>query len=120
MKRTCILCAGVAALLLLGACAAPPIVAPVVMAPPGWVYAQYTAPLTVRFDDTEVGPYKGESKIQYLMVPLFIINPSFTWGDGSLRAAAREGGLKKVNCADYEYMQVLGLYAELKVIAYGE
>jgi len=118
--RSLSVCACVVAALLVGACAAPPYVAPVVMMPPGWVYSQYKAPLTTDFHNTEVGPYKGESKIQYLMVPLFIINPSFTWGDGSIRAAAREGNLKHVNCADYEYMQVMGVYAEMKVIAYGE
>jgi hypothetical protein len=41
-------------------------------------------------------------------------------GDCSIDAAAKDGGLNKVNHLDYDYMNILGIYQKVTVIAYGE
>jgi hypothetical protein len=40
--------------------------------------------------------------------------------DASIEAAARQGGLDEVAYADYEMMNVLGVYSEFTVHAYGK
>ena len=41
-------------------------------------------------------------------------------GDCSVAAAAKNGGIKKVNHVDYRYKNILGLYQETTVVVYGE
>ena len=44
----------------------------------------------------------------------------YAWGDCSVTAAAREGGLKRVDYLDYEYDNVIGIWQKVTVTAYGE
>lgn len=41
-------------------------------------------------------------------------------GDASIEAAMKNGGITKVQHVDYESKGILGIYAEFKVIVYGE
>ena len=41
-------------------------------------------------------------------------------GDASLNAAARDGGISKVHHVDYEYFNILGVYAKSTTVVYGE
>jgi len=48
---------------------------------------------------------------------------SFGWGDMSLEAATRNGGITKIHYADHEILEilpVLGLYTKATLIVYGE
>lgn len=44
----------------------------------------------------------------------------YAWGDCSITAAARNGGLKRVDFVDYKYDNVLGIWQKVTVTAYGE
>jgi len=44
----------------------------------------------------------------------------YAWGDCSVTAAARNGGLKRVDYLDYSYLNVIGIWQEVTVTAYGE
>jgi len=44
----------------------------------------------------------------------------YAWGDCSITAAAKNGGLKRVDYLDYSYFNVLGVWQEVTVTAYGE
>lgn len=44
----------------------------------------------------------------------------FSWGDCSLDAAVRDGGLARVDYADYEYVSVFnGFFSKTTVYVYG-
>ena len=45
---------------------------------------------------------------------------SFGWGDMSLDAAARNGGITKIHYADHEILSILGVYTQATLIVYGE
>ncbi|HPK03591.1 MAG TPA: TRL domain-containing protein [Candidatus Sumerlaeota bacterium] len=90
-----------------------------VQPPPGFIYEQVSAPLSYNFAETPAQPGKtGVSQANYLCIP-FIPYLSFSWGDVSIENAAREGNLDEVAYADYEVMQVLGVFTQMKIIAHG-
>ena len=90
--------------------------------PPGFIYDHIQAPLDLNYhDDVIAKPGKvGESKTQY--VSLWILAPvlSFGWGDASVDSAAADGGIKEVQHVDYERKQILGVYSEFTIRAYGK
>ncbi|MCX7806338.1 MAG: TRL-like family protein [Planctomycetota bacterium] len=42
------------------------------------------------------------------------------FGDSSVNAAARDGAITKVHHVDYEYLNILGMYAKSTTVVYGE
>jgi hypothetical protein len=42
------------------------------------------------------------------------------WGDSSIKTAAANGGITKIQHVDYHTMAVLGVYAKTTVTVYGE
>ena len=42
------------------------------------------------------------------------------WGDAALDTAAREAGITTIYYADYEWLEVLGVYRRATVCVYGE
>jgi hypothetical protein len=97
----------VAALLLaLGSlgCLGAPIVPPL-----GLVYTDLDAPLSL---NGQVGERRGEASVVAI---LGLISA----GDGSVRAAARNGGISRVERVDYEFFNVLGIYQRYTTVAYG-
>ncbi len=115
MKKILLVLAVLSLLLIGSGCAA--VRAPVVP-PIGWLYTSYKAPLMTDYHGTELGSKKGTAKTQYLLFPWIWLD--FAWGDAAIREAAEEGGITNVRAADYEFMQVLGTYAEFTVHAYGD
>jgi len=87
-------------------------VAPVVP-PTGFLFSQYSAPLTTEFDETPAtGLKQGEaSSVGVLWLLAF--------GDCSLDAAAEAGGLSTIEYCDYSYLNVLGFYQQFTVVAHG-
>ena len=81
--------------------------------PVGNVYTNYTAPLGVELTDTKIGPKTGEAKTTSILGLV-------AFGDASIQAAAKNGGLKKVYHADYKYFNILGIIKETTVIVNGE
>ena len=94
-------------------------VTPVVV-PPGFIWSETAAPLSCDFQQTPVdGGRTGVSSVRFLSVPFTYGFLSFSWGDASLEEAVRAGGLEQVDFADYEVMQVLTVFTEMKVTAHG-
>ena len=81
--------------------------------PVGTIYTGFTAPLGVELTDTKIGPRTGSAKTTSIL-------GLFAFGDASIQAAAKNGGLKKVYHADYKYNNILGIFAETTVIVNGE
>ena len=44
----------------------------------------------------------------------------FAWGDSSIKTAAANGGITKIQHVDYHTTGVLGIYSETTVTVYGE
>jgi hypothetical protein len=44
----------------------------------------------------------------------------FAWGDSSIKTAAANGGITKIQHVDYHTKSVLGVYSETTVTVYGE
>ena len=86
--------------------------------PLGLLYTQVKAPLTTDFDETVVRDHYGESTSIFLMEP--ILGTSYAWDDCSLEKAAKDGNLKSVDYADYEFKLILGMFGQTTVRAYGE
>lgn len=108
----------VAAVLLLSACATP-FRAPV-RPPEGVLVTIYRAPLQIDMDATRPGPELGTASTYFIQDPIFT-GINLAWGDASIEAAAREGGLETVRHADYaRFSFFLGIFQKMTVRAYGE
>jgi hypothetical protein len=83
----------------------------------------YKAPLQVEAIGQKIGPKVGKAKVQGILIGgvLFFagIPPILAWGDASVAAAAKNGGITTVNHLDYEILSILGIYVEYTLIAYG-
>lgn len=90
-----------------------------VMPPAGFVVTAYKAPLTVDFNEVPVKTQRGSVSSFYLREPVFT-RLDFAFGDVSLDAAARKGGLAEVSYADYRNLRILGIFGFFTVTAYGE
>ena len=97
-----------AALVALSGCMKAP-----VMPPWGMIYNSYMAPLSYEGKGLPVGNKSGTASTESILGMV-------AWGDGSLKTAAANGKLTKVNHIDYEYFNVLGVYQCYTTVAYGE
>lgn len=86
-----------------------------VIPPQGMLFTGIQAPLSTQFNEaTPVQPTRGKASTTSILGLV-------AFGDASVATAARNGGLKVVNYADYEYLSVLfGLYSQFTVVVYGE
>jgi hypothetical protein len=95
-------------------------VAPV-MAPPGMLFEQTSVPLMHEQNDGESKQtlQSGRASAKFFAVP--IIGPilSFGWQDASIKEASLNGGIRQLHHADIEQFNILGIYRETTVIAYG-
>lgn len=108
MTKIKIGCIGMLFVMVITGCAAGVnMQAPVV----GGLYANYRAPLAVGVDAM---PYKvGAAECTSIL----------GWvasGDCSITAAAKNGGIARIQHVDYEFTQILMIFATYKVIVYGE
>ena len=85
--------------------------APVI--PPPALVQTYTAPLDIDNDETRLGSKVGKSQT-------FNVLGIAAWGDGSTRAAAKNGGITTIRSADYEYFSVFGVYSRYTTIVHGD
>ena len=97
---------GLALAVLFGGC----VIAP--FQPPMGVVSVVKAPLSTE-GNFNASSKSGEASVVSI---LGIVST----GDCSIDAAAKDGGLNKVNHLDYDYMNILGIYQKATVIAYGE
>ena len=82
------------------------------MVPPvGMVYSDFDAPLGA-------GPRDSGSKTG--MSSVTAILGIISTGDGSVRAAATNGGIRNVKHVDYEFYNILGIYQRYTTVVYGD
>ena len=99
-------CAGAMVMLATG-CVGPngPLVGSV-----GGIYSNVSGPVAVT---SNTGASKSGSATSKGVV-------GFAWGDSSIKAAAANGGITKIQHVDYHVTSVLGVYVETIVTVYGE
>ena len=107
LKVTLLVAVGLCVLVAPGCVVAP------VVPPLAGVYTGIQAPLDVDFKDTKIGLKKGESSSMCILGLVAV-------GDASTHEAARQGGVKVIQGADYSYTNVLGIYQAYKTIVYGD
>lgn len=88
--------------------------------PSGFVFAHFTAPLDTRFEATPAGSKVGSAELRFLREPFFTNLPIITWGDASLESAVASAGIQKIHYADYELLNVLGIYVQFTVEVHGD
>ena len=81
---------------------------------PGYgLVSSFKAPLDIEYDQTDLGTRQGRAEVTSI---LGIV----TTGDCSIEAASKNGGIRTVKHADYEYFNVLGIYSKYTTIVYGD
>jgi len=80
----------------------------------GCLYSHVTTPLDTNLDQTVLGHKVGKSS-------LYCVLWLFAWGDMSVAAAARQGGISTLHHMDTETRMILfGLYTRQSIIVYGD
>jgi len=84
-----------------------------IMPPQGSVVSDVMAPLTGDIAKIDLQTTKTGTAVVKNYLGIISV------GDCSIETAAKNGGLKTINYADYKYFNVLGVYQEFTVIVYG-
>ncbi len=98
-------------LISLCGCMAFPI-APVVP-PVAGGFTNIEAPVDITYNLTEIGSKKGEATSVGVLGLL-------AFGDASVKTAARDGNMKRVDHIGYQYTNVFGLVSFYTTVVYGE
>ncbi len=106
-------------LLLLGSCTVGAFPKMPVLPPTGVVFMGVKAPLALETPMDMTKTKSGSVEAMYLHIP-FLPGLSFAWGDASIGGAAKNGHLSKVDHAEAEIFQVLGIFSKVTVTAYGD
>jgi hypothetical protein len=109
MRRMAIVAAVCGVLLAAAGCFQAPVVPPT-----GLIYSEYNAPLTTEFDQTQASQLKTGQAYSTSILGLI------AYGDCSLDAAAKDGGLSTIEYCDYSFFNVLGVYQKFTVVAHGK
>jgi hypothetical protein len=92
-----------------------------VIPPPGFVYSHYKVPLTIDKASGDLRPddKMGSCHTRFLWIPPF--RPiTLAWAEAAVKKAAAEGKISRIKHVDYEFLGVLFVYGEYKVIVYGD
>jgi len=84
-----------------------------VVPPLAFIFTSYEAPLDVDFQDTPMPGKKGEASCINVLGFVSV-------GDASAKAAAEDGGITRIQHADYDFMSVLGVFSKFTTVVYGE
>ncbi len=80
--------------------------------PPMGIYSEVSAPLSTE-GPIQIGTKSGEATSKTILGLV-------ATGDCSIQAAAKNGGLTRIDHVDYRYKNILGIVQETTVIVYGE
>ena len=81
---------------------------------PACVYGNFSHPLDVDLNNTELGSKVGEASMRSVLWAV-------AWGDSGVAAAAKNGGIKVIRHMDQHTFYLLGgLYFENTTIVYGD
>lgn len=82
--------------------------------PPMGAFTSVRAPLSLEYAGTPMRDVKVGTVESYSILGLV------AWGDIGLAAAAKQGGLKTIHHADYDYLNIFGIYQRTTLLVYGE
>ena len=95
--------------------------------PKGFIFTLYRAPMSCQLDRPEGAPCPANLKHGTTSVHAFVLPVPETqgvlsagWGNAALDKAAGDAGIHTVYYADYELLEVLGIYKRVTVYVYGE
>jgi len=112
MRITTLALLGLSLLVLTG-CVAPKSE----FSPAPGIFASYKAPLLLNYDETPVRGRKGTAETEYFH-DILLTGLDFAWNDCSIKMASNNGHLNKIGSADYEFLNILGIYAKTTVHVY--
>lgn len=89
--------------------------------PQGLLFCQFKAPLTIDMDNTQAGAQmtRVSQSSTYYFRDFIFTGMDFSWGEVDFDTLAKMGGLKEIYFADYELLNVLGIYAQFTIHLYG-
>ncbi|MBI5154952.1 hypothetical protein HZA57_06920 [Candidatus Poribacteria bacterium] len=99
---------GAAAVLTMTGCLMAPVVPPT-----GMVYTNFSAPLDYDQEQSPAGTKEGSASTHSILGLV-------AWGDSSADAAAKQGGISTITGADYDYMNIIGIYQRYTTVVRGE
>lgn len=85
--------------------------APVV--PPIGLFSDIKAPMDVDLDQSKLGSKVGRTEVKNVL-------GVFSWGDASIATAAKNGKIKTLRHADYDYFSFLGIFTRFTTVVYGD
>jgi len=120
MKKVLMTAVSLTFLLLTGCANFVNYVAPV-KPPAGAALWQYKAPLMVDFNNTSAnqGIQKISSKSTHYFHFWLLTGFDFAWGTADIPEIARQRGITEVCYADYEILNILGIYCQFTIHVYG-
>ncbi len=80
--------------------------------PPVGSFSVISAPIDVEFDGTTFGALEGEASSHSVL-------GLFAFGESSVAAAAREGGIETVDHIGHRYLNILFLYSSFTTVVRG-
>lgn len=121
MNRLVYISSLIIALLILAGCASSVQYLAPVKPPTGGLLWSYKAPLSTDMNrtDSDMEMIKVSSKKTYYFHDMIFTGIDLAWGSADIPNIARYGGIKEVCYADYEILNILGIYAEFTVNVYG-
>lgn len=92
-----------------------------VIPPGGALYTSQKAPLTIDFDDNPVGAatLKSSHSETNWFFDILLTGGRYAFDDVAIAEIAKNGGINEVSYADYEVLNVLGLYQRMRINVYG-
>ncbi|MBN1902318.1 hypothetical protein JW926_13415 [Candidatus Sumerlaeota bacterium] len=89
--------------------------------PMGFLFTKFKAPLMTDFHKTDTGAnvMKTSMKKTYYFHEFLLTGINVAWGEADIPEIAAKGGIQTVTYADYEFLNVLGVYAEFQVNVHG-
>ena len=93
---------------LLGGCVQAPVIPPT-----GLIYSDFDAPISTISASNDLGSKRGVSTVKSVL-------GLFSWGDGSVKAAANNGGITQLRHLDYKFFNLLFIYQRYDTVAYGD
>jgi hypothetical protein len=89
--------------------------------PRGGLFESYKMPLTVNVNGNPCGPsVTKHSKSQTFFIwDILFTRVQVAWDDATISKIAREGEIEEISYADYEFLNVLGIFAKFTVNVYG-
>jgi hypothetical protein len=93
----------------------------------GFIFTLYRAPMFCHMESPGGVPFGSDLKHGTTSAHAFILSVPQTfqilsvgWGDAALDDAARDAGIQTICYADYELLEVLGIYKRATVHVYGK